>query len=191
MFFDDLIFDVLIVDIMTLSTRSFRSPFSQRVFHDPVGSFDLSATATAAATAFEFADEQDSADVRPEGKEPQGRQRVRHQRHRRQTHSRRRRRNRRFYRQHSAWKSSRSSQGRHSRRRSGAAWKRFWVNVLLVRDSVWIEPWSFVYVKDTRIITRPDTRHKMRLVCVHFTFENNAGPTDRRTDGPTDGHDLL
>ena len=51
--------------------------------------------------------------------------------------------------------------------------------------------------------TRPDTRHKMRLVCVLFTFENNTGhtdgrtdgPTDRRTDGPTDrrtdGHDLL
>ena len=35
--------------------------------------------------------------------------------------------------------------------------------------------------------TRPDTRHKMRLVCVLFTFENNAGPTDLRTDGPTDG----
>ena len=43
--------------------------------------------------------------------------------------------------------------------------------------------------------TRPDTRHKMRLVCVLFTFENNAGrtygPTDQRTDGRTDGHDLL
>ena len=43
--------------------------------------------------------------------------------------------------------------------------------------------------------TRPDTRHKMRLVCVLFTFKNNARPTDlrtdRRTDGPTDGHDLL
>jgi len=37
------------------------------------------------------------------------------------------------------------------------------------------------------ITTRPDTRHKMRLVCVLFTFENNTG----RTDGPTDGHDLL
>ena len=35
--------------------------------------------------------------------------------------------------------------------------------------------------------TRPDTRHKMRLVCVLFTFENNTdGPTDRRTDGWTD-----
>ena len=36
------------------------------------------------------------------------------------------------------------------------------------------------------IRTRPDTRHKMRLVCVLFTFENNTGPTygptDRRTD---------
>ena len=31
--------------------------------------------------------------------------------------------------------------------------------------------------------TRPETRHKMRLVCVLFTLENNA----RRTDGPTDG----
>ena len=37
------------------------------------------------------------------------------------------------------------------------------------------------------IQTRPDTRHKMRLVSVLFTFENNAGPTD----GPTDGHDLI
>ena len=38
--------------------------------------------------------------------------------------------------------------------------------------------------------TRPDTRHKMRLVCVLFTFENNTGytdgPTDLRTDGRTD-----
>ena len=38
-----------------------------------------------------------------------------------------------------------------------------------------------------RIETRPDTRHKMRLVCVLFTFENNTGHTDLRTDGPTDG----
>ena len=39
--------------------------------------------------------------------------------------------------------------------------------------------------KDVRE-TRPDTRHKMRLVCVLSTFENNTGrtygPTDRRTD---------
>ena len=35
--------------------------------------------------------------------------------------------------------------------------------------------------------TRPNTRHKMRLVCVLFTFENNTGPTDGQTDGPTDG----
>ena len=35
--------------------------------------------------------------------------------------------------------------------------------------------------------TRPDTRHKMRLVYVLFTFENNTGHTDRRTDGRTDG----
>ena len=34
--------------------------------------------------------------------------------------------------------------------------------------------------------TRPDTRHKMRLVCVRFTFENNTGYTDLRTDGRTD-----
>ena len=33
--------------------------------------------------------------------------------------------------------------------------------------------------------TRPDTRHKMRLVCVLFTFENNTGHTDGRTDGQT------
>ena len=31
----------------------------------------------------------------------------------------------------------------------------------------------------------------MRLVCLLFTFENNTGQTDLRTDGPTDGHDLL
>ena len=35
--------------------------------------------------------------------------------------------------------------------------------------------------------TRPDTRHKMHLVCVLFPFENNTGHTDGRTDGPTDG----
>ena len=40
---------------------------------------------------------------------------------------------------------------------------------------------SIVVVK-----TRPDTRHKMRLVCFLFTFENNTGHTDQRTDGPTD-----
>ena len=39
--------------------------------------------------------------------------------------------------------------------------------------------------------TRPDTRHKMRLVCVLFAFENNTGPSYGRTDGPTDGHDLI
>ena len=39
--------------------------------------------------------------------------------------------------------------------------------------------------------TRPDTRHKMRLVCVFFTFQNNTGQTDGRTDLRTDGHDLL
>ena len=39
--------------------------------------------------------------------------------------------------------------------------------------------------------TRPDTRHKLRLVCVLFTFENNTGPTDGPTDGRTDGHDLI
>ena len=43
--------------------------------------------------------------------------------------------------------------------------------------------------------TRPDTRHKMRLVCELFTFKNNTGHTDPRTDVPTDrrtdGHDLI
>ena len=34
--------------------------------------------------------------------------------------------------------------------------------------------------------TRPDTRNKMRLVCVLFTFENNTGHTDLRTDGQMD-----
>ena len=34
--------------------------------------------------------------------------------------------------------------------------------------------------------TRPDTRHKMRLVRILFTFENNTGHTDLRTDGRTD-----
>ena len=40
---------------------------------------------------------------------------------------------------------------------------------------------------DLTQITRPDTRHKMHLLCVLFTFENNAGHTDLRTDGGTDG----
>ena len=35
--------------------------------------------------------------------------------------------------------------------------------------------------------TRPDTRHKMRLVCVLFAFKNNTGHADRRTYGRTDG----
>ena len=34
--------------------------------------------------------------------------------------------------------------------------------------------------------TRPDTRHKIRLVCVLFTFEKNRGRTDGPTDGPAD-----
>ena len=51
---------------------------------------------------------------------------------------------------------------------------------------------SYVWKKKQ---TRPDVRHKMRLVGVLFTFENNTGHTDRRTDGRmdrrTDGHDHL
>ena len=35
--------------------------------------------------------------------------------------------------------------------------------------------------------TRSDTRHKMRLVCVLFNFQNNTGHTDLLTDGRTDG----
>ena len=38
---------------------------------------------------------------------------------------------------------------------------------------------------------RPDTRHKMNLVCILFTFENNTGQTDRRTDGPTSYRDAT
>ena len=38
---------------------------------------------------------------------------------------------------------------------------------------------------------RPDTRHKMRLVYILFTFENNTGRTYGPADGRTDGHDLL
>ena len=34
--------------------------------------------------------------------------------------------------------------------------------------------------------TRPDTWHKMRLVCVLFTLENKTGRTYGRTDRPTD-----
>ena len=41
-----------------------------------------------------------------------------------------------------------------------------------------------IVYRDARThVTRPDTPHKMRLVCVLFTFENN---TDIRTDGRTD-----
>ena len=36
--------------------------------------------------------------------------------------------------------------------------------------------------------TRPDTRHKMRLVSVLSTFENNTEQTDSWTYGQTDGH---
>ena len=42
----------------------------------------------------------------------------------------------------------------------------------------------------TKTITQttwPDTRHKMHLVCVLFTFQNNTGHTDRQSHGPTDG----
>ena len=37
-----------------------------------------------------------------------------------------------------------------------------------------------------QIETRPDTRHKMRLVRVLLIFENNMGRTDLWTDGRTD-----
>ena len=47
--------------------------------------------------------------------------------------------------------------------------------------------WVKLRGKGTKSKTRPDTRHKMRLVCVLFTFENNTGPSYGRTDG----HDLL
>ena len=54
---------------------------------------------------------------------------------------------------------------------------------------------SYMRIRRNMVGTRPDTRHKMRLVCVLFTFENNTGhtdgPTDLRTDlrtyGRTDG----
>ena len=48
------------------------------------------------------------------------------------------------------------------------------------RDKNWISGFSRK--------TRPDTRHKMRLVCLLFTFENNTGPTDGPTDGRTRPH---
>ena len=37
------------------------------------------------------------------------------------------------------------------------------------------------------IVTRPDTRHKMWVVCVLSTFENNTGRTYGLKDGLTDG----
>ena len=51
--------------------------------------------------------------------------------------------------------------------------------------------YSYFVNDEIMIRTRPDTRHKMRLVCVLFLFEDNTGHTDLRTDGRTDGHDLL
>ena len=48
-------------------------------------------------------------------------------------------------------------------------------------------PVFYIHTRQNYEKTRPDTRHKMRLVCVLFTFEINTG----RTCGPTDGHDLL
>ena len=53
---------------------------------------------------------------------------------------------------------------------------RFWIRVSIANESQ----------RKGEDKTRPDTRHKMRLVCVLFTFENNTEPTDGRTDGPTD-----
>ena len=46
----------------------------------------------------------------------------------------------------------------------------------------WSESWSHVQNRRGIKLTRPDTRNKMRLVCVLFTFESNTG----HTDGPTD-----
>ena len=52
--------------------------------------------------------------------------------------------------------------------------------------------YSAMFTGDKRLFqdtsrTRPDTRHKMHLVCVLFTFQNNTGHTDRPTDGRTYG----
>ena len=49
------------------------------------------------------------------------------------------------------------------------------------------ERWKKRREKTKETKTRPDTRHKMRLLCVLFTFENNTGPTDGSSDGPRDG----
>ena len=46
--------------------------------------------------------------------------------------------------------------------------------------------WSKVSREAMSEGTRPDTRYKMRLVCVLITFENNTGRTDGRTYGTTD-----
>ena len=57
-----------------------------------------------------------------------------------------------------------------------------WMMMMMMIDDVVV---VFLFLRDEE--TRPDTRHKMRLVCVIFNFENNTG----RTYGRTDGHDLL
>ena len=65
----------------------------------------------------------------------------------------------------------------------------YWVSFLEIRIDVARETNSSVIcsLKLSPPKTRPDTRHKMRLVCVLFTFENNTG----HTDGRTDGHNLI
>ena len=71
--------------------------------------------------------------------------------------------------------------------------------VFSVSSPLFQHPRFLVMHNDGCIVTRPDTRHKMLLVCVLFTFENNTGqtdgptdrPTDLRTYGLTDGHTLL
>ena len=67
----------------------------------------------------------------------------------------------------------------------------FNTSILSPHQPILFFPHSFHRVYSLFIVTRPDTRHKMRLVCVLFTFENNTGRTDQRTDGPTDGRTRL
>ena len=58
--------------------------------------------------------------------------------------------------------------------------------VFSVSSPLFQHPRFLVMHNDGCIVTRPDTRHKMLLVCVLFTFENNTGQTDGPTDRPTD-----
>ena len=62
--------------------------------------------------------------------------------------------------------------------------KPSWAIIVLNFPNLKLGAWVCLWTLNLK--TRLDTRHKMRLVCVLFTFENNTGRTYGQIDGQTD-----